>query len=170
MVMESKKLMRGRCWHSHRQLKRKRKPIRGTVWMGKGAQHVVRRATTFKQGMGRRGKRPPGPPPDMHEAKDVENEAVSLEGAGVQPVVGHGGMPPPGPPPDFQGDMSQTSGIVAIAEPAPVVGHGGNPPPGPPPNFGGEKGVGNERVTVEAGEGQPPVGHGGKPPPGPPPA
>jgi hypothetical protein len=159
--------MQSRCWHSHWQLKRKRKPIRGTVWMGKGAQHVVRRATTFRQGRG--GRRPPGPPPDVREVKDVENKAVSVEGAGVQSLVSHGRMPSPGPPPDFPAERGQTSGVVAVAEPAPAVGHGGNPPPGPPPNVGGEKGLNNESAAVEGGEGQPPVGHGGKPPPGPPP-
>jgi hypothetical protein len=122
-----KELMQDRCWHSHWQLKRERKPIRGTVWMGKSAQHVARRATTFKQGRG--GRPPPGPLPDMREAKDVENEAVSVERAGVQPLVGHGGFPPPGPPPDLQAEKAQTSGVVAVAEPAPVAGHGGNPPP-----------------------------------------
>jgi hypothetical protein len=119
--------MQDRCWHSHWQLKRKRKPIRGTVWMGKGAQHVARRATTFRQGRGGR------------------------------------------PPLDFQAEKGQTSGVVAVAEPAPVVGHGGNPPPGPLPDVGGEKGLNNESAAVEGGEGQLLVGHDDRPPPGPPP-
>jgi hypothetical protein len=83
--------------------------------MGKGAQHVARRATTFRQGRGGR------------------------------------------PPLDFQAEKGQTSGVVAVAEPAPVVGHGGNPPPGPLPDVGGEKGLNNESAAVEGGEGQLPL-------------
>jgi hypothetical protein len=52
---EAKALNASRTWHSHRQLKRERQPIRGTVWMGKGVQGVVRRATTFRAGKASNG-------------------------------------------------------------------------------------------------------------------
>jgi hypothetical protein len=73
---KAKVLNASRALHSHRQLKRERQPIRGTVWMGKGVQGVVRRATTIRAGKAsnslERGIEDYGGQPEFKRGEDSE--------------------------------------------------------------------------------------------------